>query len=534
MFVRAKRSVQAGRTYEYLQICQAFRQEGKPRQKVIATLGRLDSLIADGGLDSIISGLSRFSENVRVVEEAHKRGLHALCARPWGPPLVFERLWRMQGLSQILARLAGERHFGFDVGRVAFAMALQRLMSPGSDRQGSEWVKTVELGETEEIPLHRFYRCCGFLQEVREELERQLFLRDRDLFTEELDLVFVDTTSTFIYRDSLKQTELRKRGYSRDHRGDLPQLILCVAVDRQGWPVAWDILPGNTADKEAFAATIRKLRGRFHVRRAIVVADRGMLSRGTLKLLAEDERAPFEYILGCPLRREKEVREQVLGRAGRYKEIDETLDVKDVVVQGRRYVICRNPQEAERDRAARTAIVEKLEQTLEHQGPKSVVGNKGYARFLRIAKGAVQLDTSAIRDDARLDGKFVLATNTAFSAEEVARTYKGLWRVERAFREQKSTLEVRPIFHHSDAHSVGHIVASFLALRLEVDLQRRLEQRNLDVEWPALMRDLSQVQAVQLEMDGQRYLLRTDLVGSAHAAFAAAGVRPPAPVTRLP
>src|SRR4030042_1920774 len=115
MFVRAKRSVQAGRTYEYLQICQAFRQDGKPRQKVIATLGRLGNLVSSGDLDAVIGGLARFSENVRVVEEAHKRGLHALCAKPWAAPLVFSRLWRSQGLSEILRRLAGARAFGFGV-----------------------------------------------------------------------------------------------------------------------------------------------------------------------------------------------------------------------------------------------------------------------------------------------------------------------------------------------------------------------------------------------------------------------------------
>jgi hypothetical protein len=138
-----------------------------------------------------------------------------------------------------------------------------------------------------------------------------------------------------------------------------------------------------------------------------------------------------------------------------------------------------------------------------------------------------------VQRDARLDGKFVLQTNTNLSAVEVAQTYKSLWRVERTFREQKSTLEVRPIYHHRDDTSIGHIVASFLALRLEVDLQQRLDERQTEVSWPDLMRDLCQVQSVLLELDENRYQLRTDLVGSAHHAFAAAGVRPPAPVTHL-
>jgi hypothetical protein len=156
-------------------------------------------------------------------------------------------------------------------------------------------------------------------------------------------------------------------------------------------------------------------------------------------------------------------------------------------------------------------------------GPKAVIGNRGYARFLKVAKGSVTIDEVAVKREARWDGKFVLTTNTELPTAEVAQTYKSLWRVERTFREQKSTLEVRPIYHHRDDTAIGHIVASFLALRLEVDLQRRLEERAAEVSWSDRMRDLGQVQAVLLDLDGNRYQLRTDLLGSAHQAFAAGG-----------
>ena len=195
-------------------------------------------------------------------------------------------------------------------------------------------------------------------------------------------------------------------------------------------------------------------------------------------------------------------------------------------------MVCRNPEEAKKDAAARDAIVAKLEATL-HHGPKAIIGNKGFARFVTVVKGSVTINRAAVAADARLDGKFVLRTNTTLPAEEVARAYKSLWRVERTFREQKSTLEIRPVFHHRDDTSIGHIVACFLALRLEVDLQRRLDERGVEISWPDLMRDLGQVQAVEVTLDEQRYRLRTDLVGSAHHAFAAAGVRPPATVTPL-
>jgi hypothetical protein len=452
-------------------------------------------------------------------------------ARSWGPALVFGRLWKRQGLPEILGRLAKGRRFGFDPERVAFALALQRLCAPGSDLQGAAWAQTVEAQGFDGLALQHFYRTLPWLATIRHELEQELFLQDRDLFSGELDLVFVDTTSVYLYRDGV--SDLVRHGYSRDRRPDLPQLVLCVAVDGQGWPVAWDVLPGNTADTAALSLTIARFRERFRIRRAIVVADRGMLGKGTLAELRAHASAPFEYILGCPLRRERAVALEVLARPGRYHAVADNLEVKEVRLDGRRYIVCRNPVEAKQDAADRAALLAKLRQTLEHDGPKAVVGNRGYARFLQIAKGSVTLNEAAIAREARLDGKFVLTTSTDLPAAEIARAYKSLWRVERAFRTLKSTLDVRPIFHQRDDSVIGHITGCFLALRLEVDLQHRLDAKGLTVPWPDLMRDLARLQAVIVDLDGTRYRLRTDCVGHAATACQAAGVAIPTAVTAL-
>ncbi len=530
MFVRVKRSGSGRHAREYLQIVESRRDGGRVRQHVIATLGRRDELVAEGTLDSLLQSLARFSERLRVVERVRAAGVEAGAARAWGPALVFGRLWETQGLPDLLRARARGRRFEFDVERACFALALQRLCAPGSDLQGAAWVRTVECPGFEALELQHLYRTVGWLAQVRPELETDLFWRDRDLFSQSLDLVFIDTTSTYIYRT--EETPLRRRGYSRDRRPDLPQVVLCVAVDRHGWPVAWDILPGSTADIPAFVAMLTRLRQRFRLGRVIVVADRGMVSAATLALLEGAADAPFEFIVGCKLRRQKEISEEVLARAGRYRAVADNLEVKEVVVDDRRYVVCRNPVEAKKDAAARGRIVAKLEAALAH-GPKSVLGNRGFARFVRVQRGAVTLDRAAIERDARLDGKFVLRTNTALDAADIARAYKSLWRVERTFRETKSTLEVRPVFHHRDDTTIGHIVGCFLALRLEVDLQRRLDARGVDVAWPDLMRDLSELRAVELTLDGQRYRLRTELRGAAFAAFAAAGVRPPTAVSPI-
>ena len=199
MFVRVKRSVQNDVTYEYLQIVESFRDQGKPRQRVIATLGKRDLLVASGTLDGLLQSLAKFSEKLRVVEAVRTQGIAARSSRVWGPALIFDRLWENQGLPEVIRRLAQGRKFEFDPERVAFAMALQRLCCPGSDLQGSGWLKNIEAKGFEGIELQHLYRTTGFLSEVREDLERKLFNRDRDLFTQSLDVVFIDTTSIFTY-----------------------------------------------------------------------------------------------------------------------------------------------------------------------------------------------------------------------------------------------------------------------------------------------------------------------------------------------
>lgn len=531
MFFRAKKSGSKGHPHHYLQIVESFRDGSTVRQRVLATLGRLDQLKAAGQIDSLMQSLARFSETLRVISAAQDPKVSACSAKSWGPALVFCRLWVAQRLPEVIGKLGEGRRFGFDLERASFALVLQRLCDPGSDLQGSHWMQGVECEGFEGLDLQHLYRANGFLHDVRHELERELYLRDRDLFSQKLDLLFVDTTSPYVYRD--EETAYRRRGYSRDRRADLPQLVLCVAVDRRGWPVAWEVLPGNTVDSDAFEQVISKLRGRFQIGRVIIVGDRGVISKRGMGLLVGDQERPLDYILGCRMRRHKEVTEEVLCRAGRFQEVAPNLKVKEVSVGDRRYVVCLNPEEARRDAAQREAIVAKLEEAISQRGPKAVVGNKGYARFLKVSRGGISINREAVEADGRLDGKFVLTTNTALSPSEVALAYKGLWRVERTFRKEKSTLEVRPIYHHRDDTSIGHIVASFLALRLEVDLQGRLDDKGIDCSWPDLMRDLHKLQAVRITLDGTPYRIRTDFEGVAYPVLKAAGVRPPSRVTRL-
>jgi len=533
MFIRTKRSDRNGSSYEYLQIVRSYREGGKVRQQVMASLGRKEALVASGELDGLLRSLARYSEKLRVVEAVRTSGLTAHTARQWGPALVFGRLWEKQGLPQMLAELAQDRKFEFPVERACFAMALQRLCCPGSDLAGSEWVKTIEAPGFEGLALQHFYRTVAFLAGVREDLESKLFTRDLNLFNQTLEIVFIDTTSLYVYRDT--ETEWRKRGYSRDHRPDLPQWVLGVAVNATGWPIAWEIFPGNIADPEALQKIVDKLRSRFHIGKVTVVADRGMISSQTIEKL-QSAQLGMSYILGVRMHKDRTVREHLLPVGAKFHLITgarkhsgdpSPLSVREQWVGGTRYVVCYNEEQARKDAADRKAIVESLKEKLK-AGDKSLVGNKGYRRYLKSAGTQhFSVDEAKLAEEQRFDGLWVLRTNTSFAAAEVALKYKQLWMVESIFRSAKSLLETRPIYHKVDDTIRGHVFCSFLALVLRKELETRLETQGQKLEWADIKRDLRALQEVEVQIQGKTLYLRTDLRGVCHAVLKAAGVAAP-------
>lgn len=223
----------------------------------------------------------------------------------------------------------------------------------------------------------------------------------------------------------------------------------------------------------------------------------------------------------------------VLSRAGRYQVVKENLQVKQVNHEGVRYVVCYNPEEAEYDRKSREQMLQDLKGKL-CNGPKALIGNRGYRRYLKVQGEAVSLDEVAIEHEARYDGKYVLRTNTELATAEVAQAYKALWQVERAFRELKSGLDLRPVFHWSEPRIRGHIMICFLAFVLEMTLRRHLKEAEAEVPYHEILEALRKVQAVQVESDGERYLARTEIPPAAQIAFKATGLRPPNHVQAMP
>lgn len=548
MFTRIKTVSANGRTYQYLHIVENHREKEKVRQRIIASLGRLDELRAKGELQRVVEGLVRCLPQLRLVQAQREESLRSESDRVWGPVLVFERIWQELGLDDLFKAIASRRRLGFDLERCVFALALQRLLAPGSDLKGSKWIHTIEAPGFDELQLAHFYKTLGVLWRAKQEVELHLYRKGLDLFNQGVDLVFFDTTST--YFEGMGWEGWALRGMSRDHRPDHLQLILGVVMRRDGIPISCEIWPGNTADVKTLVPILEALKKRFRIRKVVLVCDRGMVSAANLKAITQ---AGCEYIVGMRMRRNLEVREEVLRRAGRYQEVQHNLHVKEVRVDDRRYVVCFNPERAEKDRNDRQLILDKLQKKLGRRGNvKSLIPNVGYRRFLKTQGTGVEIDQRRVKDDERYDGKYVLRTNTELPAAEVAEAYRQLTWIERLWRELKNVMEVRPIYHHWKKENVkGHIFAAFLALYLSAMLRRRLDElrrrehpdeqakapglepARLRLPWDEIIRDLSQLRALRVRLDGELYRLRTELKGTADRAFRAVGVRPPALAEKL-
>lgn len=516
VFIRVKRS---GRR-EYLQVAETYREDGHVRQRVIATLGRLDHLQASGNIDGIVRSLARFADKVRIIEGHRSGRLRGGRVVRIGPALVTEKLWKELGIDRVIEGELRDRKFCFSVERAVFLTVVHRLFAQGSDRAAEKWKRDYRIEGVDDLSLHQLYRAMGWLGEEKERVEKALFLSTRDLFTE-LDMVFFDTTS--IYFEGEGGESLGQHGHSKDHRPDLKQMVVGAALDGGGRPVSCEMWPGNQVDVKALIPAVDRLREKFGIRKATLVADRGMISKETISKL--EERC-LGYILGARMRRVNEVRLDVLARAGRYKTVRDNLRAKEVVVEGRRYVVCHNPDEAEKDRADREAILASLSDALK-KGAKALVGNRGYRRYLKAKRGSFEIDRAKAKEEARYDGKFVLRTNVELETGEVALKYKELWRVERAFRTVKSVLETRPVYHKCDETIMGHVFCSFLALVVMHELDRRLAAKGLKLEWEDVKQDLAAIAEVEVFEGADRYWLRSELQGVAGKVLSACGVRVP-------
>lgn len=544
MFVREKRI----NGYTYLYLVESVREYGRAKQRIIKNLGRKEVVVASGELERLAASVARYAERAIVLSQLAAGNPDGLACKRIGAPLLFGRLWEETGCRAVLEEMLAARSFEFPVERAVFASVLHRIMISGSDRACEKWMADYDITGVDDLALHHLYRAMAWLGEeldadqqagstgfvprtIKDRIEEQLFAQRRDLFSE-LSVVFLDTTS-LSFTGAGGET-LGERGYSKDHRPDLMQMIVAVVIDAEGRPICSEMWPGNTADVTALVPVIDRLRARFGIGRVCVVADRGMISAATIAALEE---RGLEYVLGVRERTDVLVRSVVLEDARPFTPLcvprangkDTQLWVKEVKAEKRRYIVCRNEEEAAKDAADRQAIVAALDRQLK-RGDKALIGNSAYRRYLRATTDgrAFEIDPGRLADEARFDGIFVLRSNARISPLQAVLRYRDLLQVEDVFRTAKALMRTRPIYHSSDAAIRGHVFCSFLALVLRKELDERCRHARFRPEWGDVLRDLDRLQEVEVSSDGRQIILRTPATGVIGPLFKAARIALPA------
>ncbi|CAA7600887.1 Transposase, IS4-like [Acididesulfobacillus acetoxydans] len=515
---------------KYVQLAHNVRnpETGSPQANVLFNFGRLDRLDMES-LRRLERSIRRFLGEPLDPVEAPKPEL--LSCRPLGGAWFLDQLWRKLGIDSILKRRLKEREYRTEVERALFAMVANRALAPLSKLQLEKWVpEKVVIPGLANVEVQHCYRAMDFLLESQEDVEREVFYAVADLFYLEVDLLFFDTTSTYFEMDAWddEEQDLKALGHSKDSRPDLPQIVIGLAVTRDGIPIRSWVWPGNTSDMSVIPEVKRDLAG-WKLGRVVSVMDRGFSSEENLRIL---QRTGGHYIAGERLRAGKPEVEEALSHPGRFRTLQENLEAKEVVVghgEARiRYVLVRNPAEAKRDAHTRTKHLEKLKQKLaklkELDGEAhtkahcALYSHIVYKRYLQIdAKGNLRINQKAVKAAERLDGKYLIRTSDdTLSIEDITLGFKQLWEVERAFRTLKTTLELRPVYHRKDDRICAHVLLCWLALLLV-----RLAEVETQQTWANLRFELGKIYLVEWESTDGKVFQRTELTQEQTGIFSA-------------
>ncbi|MDP3013133.1 MAG: IS1634 family transposase, partial [Candidatus Subteraquimicrobiales bacterium] len=527
MFVRVKKQGK----YEYLQVVHGFREDGKVKQRILMTLGRVGEDSTYDNIDSLMNSMQKFSLRSAVLSSRNPES--SCLMKIIGPVLVFERLWKNLGIGDAISKESCKRKYEFNVERAIFVSVLHRLLRTGSDLDCCAWKQRYEIKGSEGLELQHLYRAMGFLGErigipkqespqfvrrIKDKIEETIYMKDLDVFSE-FKMVFFDTTS--MYFEGAGGAELGKRGYSKDSRPDLNQVIVGALLDEQGVPICCEVLPGNTADLKTLIPITERLKKRFGFWNFCIVADRGMISNPTLEHFHNNSTS-MRFILGCRMRKDKIVKEFLQSQEinwGKESCIDRTgkerIYYKEIKLsEGQRHVICYSELQAKKDANTRNEIISQLQAKL-NDDLKTFVKNAGYKRYIKSSGKKVEIDLDKIKSEEAYDGIWVLQTNTDLIAKDIVLRYKDLWQVEYVFRTMKSALDTRPIFHQRDERIVGHIFCSFLALVLKKELIKLLDHNNHAFTWAQIVDDLNSLGYIDISNDVKSIRVRTNVSGCA-------------------
>ena len=550
MYLRStKRKNKDGSTVEYFQLAHNERhpQTRKPVAKIIHNFGRADQLDRQE-LVRLCNSIARVcglivTDPVDPVTQSigFGEGLKIKQTLALGCPLVIEALWERLGLRKTLQDIEKTAGVQVPYERALFAMVANRLCDPES-KLGvwDRWLSKVYLPSCQGLKLRHMYEAMDLLHAHAEQVEKTVFFQVADLFNLEVDLIFYDTTTASFHVDQEDDdgAGLRKFGHSKEGFW-APQVVVALAVTREGIPVRSWVLPGNTADVSTVEMVRSDLRG-WNLGRAMFVADSGMNSVDNRSELA---RACGKYLLACRMASVADIKRDVLTKRGRYTVFKDNLHAKEVIVgdgeRRKRYILCYNPKEAKRQRKHRQMTVKLLEDELQrHRGQSAtaqwaieLLASRRFKRYLRVLKsGQVRIDRSAIREAEKYDGKWVIETNDdTISLEDAACGYKGLMVIERCFRSLKRTqIRMTPMYHWASRRIEAHVKICVLSLLIE-----RIAELQCGQPWHRIRQALERLQVTEFFDLNHRVLMRNELASETRKTLNLLKIKPPPQVIQL-
>jgi transposase len=543
MYLRTiQRRNKDGSVVRYVQLAHNVRhpESGNPVAEVIHSFGREDMLDREA-LGRLVRSITRYLGPEAELHAPDGEGLAFVSSKRMGGTWALDGVWRRLGIDEVIRRLLAGRRRDPEVERVLFALVANRALEPLSKLAATRWVaERAWVRGLDEVSDDACYRAMDLLLAIEAEVAEQVYWSVAHLLNLEVDLLFFDTTSTYFEIEAPdapgegETVGFRTHGHSKDHRGDLPQVVIGLAVTREGIPIRVWCWPGNTNDSALIRQVKDDLRA-WRLSRVVWVGDRGFSSAENRRWL---QRGGGHYIVGEKLRSGAREAQAALARQGRYRVVAANLRVKEVVVDDAtmrdRFVVCHNPEEAARDQAVRDQLLAQLEAAIRSSDKLSraerdrlageLRSHPGYRRFLRTTStGLLRIDRAAVAAEAHLDGKFLLRTSDpTLSAEDVALGYKQLLEVERAWRDMKSTLELRPVYHRLEDRIRAHVVLCWLALLLI-----RLAEQAAGDTWRNLRHELDRMHVGEFAGNAGRVLQRTEITARQRAILKALDVAEP-------
>lgn len=531
------REIKSGKR-TYLNIVETYYDKGKVKHRSIASLGRKDKLQDSEQLNRIAMSLLKYCNknktcfDIQTAEEKQRK--------IWGAPAVIRKIWDILRLDELFKNITKGYKIKFDFFSSVFLMVLDRLCKPVSKKKSYE--EQDKYYGIKENHLQHLYRALDILADRKEDIEKNLFFSNMSLFNTKVDVIFYDVTT--LYFESVRKDRLREFGFSKDQKINEVQIVLGLLIDQDTRPIGFDIFPGNTFEGRTIGVILEKLKKRFQINRLIFVGDQAMLSRENLQTITS---LGYEYVVGSRIKNKtKEIKNKILDEEGyiqvktkeeegifKYKEIttDNDLPVLCDSTQTGKIICAFSSRRKEKDKKDRERLIEKAKEILQKGGP--VISKRGAMKYIKSKTITTkQIDEEKIQDDQMWDGYYGVETNCKFTeAYEVLNIYHELWKIEEAFRTLKSHIEARPMFHWTEERIKGHLVLCFIAFLLERTLELELKRNNIDYSSIKIREALNNLQFSEIEIEGQRFFLRSKVEGLANDILRILKIRIPPNIT---